>query len=309
MIRVLKNPFVAGYAALYLASLLLLPTGDGVTRSEVILVLLIVGFGFSLLAWWTTRGLAPLAFHAKNPSRECTFLAAYLVILVGFLTWGLNLIDRAVVTEPSKSVVILAAKLVVAVLLPLLVFCRGWKYRVHELLPISFAALRHWRPLFWMFLATVGMQAVLGGGLSRIRAEEISGWTLMWGVPFAYLWLALEAGLVEEFFFRVLVQSRVAAWLRSETAGIVVMCLLFGLAHAPGLYLRTSKTMESLGQNPSALAAVAYSIAVVSVAGLFLGILWSRTRNLLLVVLVHAAGDLIPNLVPVLRVWIGGASV
>ena len=41
--------------------------------------------------------------------------------------------------------------------------------------------------------------------------------------------------------------------------------------------------------------AIGYSIVITSVAGFFLGVLWARTRNFLVLVLVHAAADLLPN--------------
>jgi len=44
--------------------------------------------------------------------------------------------------------------------------------------------------------------------------------------------------------------------------------------------------------------AVGYSIVVTSLAGLFLGVLWMRTKNFAVPVIVHAAGDLLPNMVP-----------
>jgi len=49
--------------------------------------------------------------------------------------------------------------------------------------------------------------------------------------------------------------------------------------------------------------AVGYSIVMTSLAGLFVGVLWLRTRNFAVVVLVHAAGDLLPNLVPWIRTF------
>ena len=76
------------------------------------------------------------------------------------------------------------------------------------------------------------------------------------------MWLLLEAGLVEEFFFRALVQSQLAAAFKSEVSGIVLMSLIFGLAHAPGFIFRHAGELEGLGPNPSALDAVAYSIVV-----------------------------------------------
>src|SRR5215471_5357062 len=85
---------------------------------------------------------------------------------------------------------------------------------------------------------------VLGRGLHDVVAAHVSPSTLALGFPITFVWLALEAGVVEEFFFRVLLQTRLAAVLKSELGGIVLMSLLFGLAHAPGIYLRTGLTQE-----------------------------------------------------------------
>jgi membrane protease YdiL (CAAX protease family) len=38
-------------------------------------------------------------------------------------------------------------------------------------------------------------------------------------------------------------------------------------------------------------------IVIVSPTGFFLGTLWSRTRNLAIVVVVHGMGDLLPNVI------------
>ena len=47
-----------------------------------------------------------------------------------------------------------------------------------------------------------------------------------------------------------------SAIVRSEPAGIVLIALLFGLAHAPGLHFRSAVTLEGLGPHPSWLIAV-----------------------------------------------------
>ena len=54
---------------------------------------------------------------------------------------------------------------------------------------------------------------------------------------------------------------------------------------------------------PSALDAIAYSIVTLAVSGVFLGIVWARTRNLFAVVSIHAATDLFPNLSDFVRTW------
>lgn len=62
--------------------------------------------------------------------------------------------------------------------------------------------------------------------------------------------------------------------------------------------MRTGSTVESFTQ-PSLLQASCFSITVLSPMGLFFGMLWSRTRTILLVVLVHGAVGAIPHVVEV----------
>ena len=300
----LINPFLLGYAAVYALFLFLLHKVEHFGLSEPLLLLAIVGIGFSALAWWFTRRAVPLPFEVKRPGRETLLLAVYLVALAAFIAWGLSAVASSVPREPWKSVAILAEKLAVFVALPLLLFRASGGYRPGDFLPPRSGWRRHARPALWMALVLILFQCVFGRGLAEIQHSGLPAWALIVGIPLAYLWLLVEVGLVEEFFFRVLLQSRLSAWLRSEVAGIVVMSLLFGLAHAPGFYYRTGQTLEGLGPHPSWLMAVGYSIVVTSVAGFFLGVLWARTRNLVLVMVVHAAGDLVPNLAPMLRNWL-----
>jgi membrane protease YdiL (CAAX protease family) len=56
-----------------------------------------------------------------------------------------------------------------------------------------------------------------------------------------------------------------------------------------------------LGRGAARIREAGMTVVVMSVAGLFLGTLWARTRNLPLVVVVHAATDLVPQLVDVSR--------
>jgi CAAX protease family protein len=113
----------------------------------------------------------------------------------------------------------------------------------------------------------------------------------------------IEVGLVEEFFFRALVQSRLAARCKSEVSGVVLMSLVFGLAHAPGFIFRQGGTLEGLGPNPTALDAIAYSIIVLAISGISFGVIWARTKNLLALMLLHAVGDLLPNFADFTKVW------
>jgi membrane protease YdiL (CAAX protease family) len=125
---------------------------------------------------------------------------------------------------------------------------------------------------------------------------------LLIGLPLLYAWLFIEVGLIEEFFFRAVLQSRIAVLLKSPVAGIVISGLIFGLAHAPGLYLRGADSEGITEQMPFIFWA-AYTISAMSVAGIFLGIVWQRTKNLYLVMALHAMVDLLPNFSEFIHTW------
>lgn len=293
---------IAAYLLLWVGSVEIIHTKAGLDLTKPLLIFAIVGVGFSTLAWLLTRRSEQLPFEVKKPGTECSLIAFCLVVVVFFLTWGIDALKINVQREPWQMLDMLGAKLALFVLIPFLLFQAFGKYKISELMPASFEP-KHLRAALWMSLVLILFQTSFGRGVSEIRHSGLPLWAVAVGLPFAYIWLLLEVGLVEEFFFRVLLQSRLSALLGSEVAGIVLMALLFGLAHAPGLHFRSAATLEGLAPHPSWLAAIGYSIAVISIAGIFMGILWVRTRNLLVVTLVHAAGDLLPNLVQFVRAW------
>ncbi|HMG46848.1 MAG TPA: CPBP family glutamic-type intramembrane protease [Allosphingosinicella sp.] len=59
------------------------------------------------------------------------------------------------------------------------------------------------------------------------------------------------------------------------------------------------------GWSANPLEVAAFTIAVLSPVGLFFGTLWWRTRSLLLIVLLHGAIDLLPNLAEFLQHFAG----
>jgi membrane protease YdiL (CAAX protease family) len=81
--------------------------------------------------------------------------------------------------------------------------------------------------------ALLAFQFFLGNAAAPILQGKFTTNQLLLGLPLCFVWLVIEVGLVEEFFFRALVQSRLAAWFKSEVSGVVLMSLAFGLAHAP----------------------------------------------------------------------------
>lgn len=293
---------LAAYLAVYAAALFGMVRFGQFEAGEALGIFAILGIGFSLAAWLLTIGVKPLAYRVQDPKRELTAILIYLVPLAVFIAYGFSAIHRYVPSEPVDSLAILAAKLAVFVVVPGWMIMTRFGYKLPEMAPMS-SNVSHVLVLIGMSLVQIIFQGVAGHGLRDVADAHVSGNKLLLGIPLVFLWLVLEVGVVEEFFFRVLLQSRLATALRSELGGIVLMSLIFGLVHAPGLYLRTNITQEGLSAHPTLLMAVGYSIVITSVAGFFLGVLWARTRNFLILILVHAATDLLPNTLPTLRAF------
>jgi membrane protease YdiL (CAAX protease family) len=119
--------------------------------------------------------------------------------------------------------------------------------------------------------------------------------------PASFVWVALEAGLNEEFLYRAVLQTRLGALLKSPAAGVAVTALLFGLAHAPGLYLRGGPGVDGWSHDP--VQVVAYTVATLSPVGVLFGVIYMRTKSLLLAVLLHGLIDVLPNLADFIRIW------
>ena len=81
----------------------------------------------------------------------------------------------------------------------------------------------------------------------------------------------------------------------------MITSVLFGLGHAPGLFLRGEPGVDGWSTDP--LQVVAFTIATLAPLSLFVGFLYARTRSLLLCVLVHGAIDFLPNLPEFLKTW------
>ncbi len=90
-----------------------------------------------------------------------------------------------------------------------------------------------------------------------------------------------------------MLQTRLAAVLRSEV-GAVALGFRFALAHVPGLYLRGEPGVD--GYSTDLLQVAAFTIATLSPIAILFGVLWTRTRSLLLVVLPDAVVNFLPNL-------------
>lgn len=293
------------YALVYAAALGWLARAPGFEAGESLGVLLVFGLGYSLIAWLATLGLTPRAQEINAPARECGAVALYLALFaVLVLGFGLSALKDVAPDGPAEKTAVTLLKLLTMVVLPGWLFTRlGYSWR--ELLGLARFDRQLWRAFLIMAALLLALQMLIGRGPKLIAELDQPAWLIALAAPLAFAWMTIEAGLTEEFLFRLLLQARLAAWLRSETAAIAGMSLLFGLAHAPGYVLRDAHLMEGMSGPPDPLTAAAYSIAVVSPVGILFGVLWARTRSLPFVALLHGLTDTVPNLAPFVRTWLG----
>jgi len=273
--------YVVAYLVLYLTTLGLLVRYEQFDFLEPLFALVLMGGGFTLIAWLLTRRSE--ALPVSEPPRG---ILPYLLVVTAFVTWGLGALPEM---QPLRDVLAMVTKLLVFVAVPWILFDRAK--------PLLRMNRRDWMITIAMSAVLILFQFAFGRGPGVIAEAHLPMGTLIAAVVFAFVWLAIEAGLVEEYFFRRLLQTRLESLTRSRAGGIVITALLFGLVHAPGLYLRPSHTGEDFASPPSLLFAIGYAIVILSPSGFFLGVLWTRTRNLGIVVAVHAATDLIPNVI------------
>jgi membrane protease YdiL (CAAX protease family) len=277
-----------------------------------IIVLVLFGGVFPLLAWAATIRTVPLSISVRPSTSALIALTGYVILLSLYLVGGPQWIDQHlphswVDSTRGRFFVGLAKKLFVFVVIPFAILRFGFGYRVRDF-GIQREGLRALRGSHLPVVLVVGgaflcFQYFASSGGAALRREHFTAFQLLVGLPLCFVWLVFEVGLVEEFFFRAVVQSQLAATFRSEISGIVLMSLIFGLAHAPGFIFRHAGEVEGLGSNPSAIDAIAYSIVVLAVSGITFGIIWARTKNLFALMLIHAAGDLLPNFASFVRTW------
>ncbi|MGQ0531867.1 MAG: lysostaphin resistance A-like protein [Caulobacteraceae bacterium] len=142
---------------------------------------------------------------------------------------------------------------------------------------------------------------VITPSLKQISGIPPTFETMIWALPLGYLWMTLEAGVTEEFLFRGVLQTRLTAWFDSAWAGVFATSLLFGLAHAPGLFMRGGPGVDGWSTDP--LQVIAHTIAALSPVSLTFGLIYAPTKSLLLVILLHGLVDVLPNLEDFVETW------
>ena len=266
-----------------------------------IISLAIFGVGLSAIGWLPTRGAKTEAIEVRNPAKQSGALIFYLALYAAlFLGFGMGALRENIPEGREQELAVMGVKLLVHLVLPaiLLVLIGG---KLAPLLKSQVGPKQFWRTLIVIGAIILALLAVVTPSLKQINETGASLALLAWAAPASFLWIAIEAGLNEEFLYRAVLQTRLSALFKSAWTGIAVTSILFGLAHAPGLFLRGGPETDGWSTDP--LQVIAYTIATLAPLSLFFGFLYARTKSLLLVVLLHGMVDVLPNLAEFIRTW------
>jgi uncharacterized protein len=263
--------------------------------------LLIFGVALGAIIWFLTRRMdappVPVEQPAKQSIALLVYLAIYAVLLIGI--W-LGSVRQAVAPGPTQELAVLAYKLLIHVGLPAgILLLVGSK--LTGMIDTGASRRGFWPALIILCGLLFALLAVVSPSLKQIGGFQLGFAAATAWVLGSWAWMSIEAGLCEEFLFRACLQSRLTAWTKSPGAAIVATSLLFGLAHWPGLYLRGGPGVDGWSTDPVQVAA--FAIATLSPIAIAFGLLWARTRSLLLVVLAHGAIDALPNTAEFVRTW------
>ncbi len=283
----------AVYAMCYVGALLTLRSFDSRGSADALISVAFMGVILPLLAVALTRGLNPPVLPDASSAVVplLTYLIVFSVLVLGI---GFSWLHAQVKNDPTRSGVLLVVKLMTMVAVPAAILAARTGELAAWLAPRWYGRSL-WIPLVALGLPMLAFQVALGRGLTTIAEKGLAPAKVAGAIPLCFVWLLFDTALPEEFLFRVAVQSAIADRLLSPVAGVLLGALLFGTAHAPGLFLRNGAAVEGIVGSPGSAWAIAYSIAVISPVGIVFGTLWALTRSLAVVVVLHATMDLIPN--------------
>ena len=265
----------------------------GVEMGAPLLVLGVYAVVAPLVCRLLLMGSSPIESGEQSAPLDIIILLVLLAAAGAYVIYGPAYMDSVAASMSPDSAIAphharALGKVFVFVALPLMLYVLLLGHRM-----ASFG----WHSPFWRMFRPrhILVLLIVGGGLFALQFlsmrevlpfdAALEDRQVVIGVLTVFAWILLEIGLAEEFFFRAVVQSRLAVFLRSEWFALVLVSILFGLSYVPGM-------MEEGG---SFRDASAYAILLGGTMSLTYGYIWMRTRNLLILVLFRAAVEIAPN--------------
>ena len=278
-------PFLGGFVVIFAAAFAALPDLSSEWLSTILILLGTILA--AALVVFLSRKQSPITLEIPRPALECWIAVGWYIcfIILSFVTKGGGILANDI------------AKWLWFVILPL-----GLLWVVHGHSGNLASFLRSvglhreglGKALLLGLLAFVILLPFILLSMSASQLAKLHD--VLWQplqalviIPVSFLLLLFSAGFTEEVFFRGILQSRLAGVLKSEMRSCLLTAFLFGLYHLPYAYF--SVDWPPHGNLGWALASV---VTEQTIAGVILGVLWIRTRNLGSSILLHVLIDCLP---------------
>lgn len=216
--------------------------------------------------------------------KEAIFALAYFFIYLGYLFFNPEnelLHWLTLVILPSIVLFVIQRR------------ARKSRWTVREMMAtVGLAKSRLKNGIVLAIIAALGLgmlQLVFSYQREDIWAKIASG-KIIFALPIAFIFMLLTAGFTEEYFFRGILQTRIAKSINSRFWGVAVVSILFGVYHLPYAYLNPD--WPSHGDWTAALgSALGQGIPM----GIALGIVYEKSKNnLLACVIMHSLFNALP---------------
>jgi membrane protease YdiL (CAAX protease family) len=310
LLKCISDIYVLSYLLLFITAVVILNMVFQQKPGDILIPVSLFGILLPIASWLLFRKNIPAFSDRPAVKNETITIVVLILWITWYITYGTTFINQLVPVKIlqipwQRDLFILLKKLMVFFILPFLL------YRMFGFSLKDFGFITTRRSLFnkltaisFLVLAAliIVSQLLAGRGADLITKGGISIVQLITGLILCFAWNFLEAGLVEEFFFRALLQSRISVLTKSAKSGIILSGIIFGLSHAPGLYLRGAES-EGIQEQLPFIFWAAYTITFMSVAGIFLGIIWDKTKNIWIIMAFHSLIDTIPNLKEFMQTW------
>ncbi|SDF26337.1 CPBP family intramembrane glutamic endopeptidase [Sporomusa acidovorans] len=188
---------------------------------------------------------------------------------------------------------VLFAKIIFLLVVPLFIYCnRG--YHLSSLLQWKFQS-KEKNVIATVFFLTVGL--LINHSYLR-RIIDVRDHINIMMVLISFFIPLLTAAIPEEIFYRVILQTRIEE-LFGSTIGVVCSSIAFALFHFPSRFI-LSNDMEGVAGN--VLSVMMGTVFPVFIVGLIFGLLWSKFKNMYLLIALHAGIDFFPQLADLLGI-------